>query len=137
MEAVDRARVAGGRGLERRRAVRVDPEGPQGVVEVEDDEARHGLQVGEGGRRRGRRGGERGEGADGGGGVEGFAELSGHLFGVWWRAGLWLLLRRWEVVGGVCFWWVQVRLFHDDEDGGASDNDKVFGMGGELMVASP
>lgn len=38
-----------GRDFEGRRAVGVDPEGPEGVVQVEDYEAREGLQVGEGG----------------------------------------------------------------------------------------
>jgi hypothetical protein len=77
-EPVDAGRV-GRRGLQRRRAVRVDPEGPQRVVEVEDDEARERLEVCEGG---GRGRGERGEGGAGGGGVEGFGEFPGHGFEV-------------------------------------------------------
>lgn len=67
VELVDAGGVRG-RGLEGRRAVRVDPEGPQGVVEAEDDEAGEGLLVGEG-CCWGWGGG--GEGGAGGGGVEG------------------------------------------------------------------
>lgn len=113
--------------------MRIGPEGPQGVVEVEDYEARQGLQVGEGRGRSCLGGGERGKGGPRGWGGEGFGEFSGHRLGVDRIAAVVLEgLKKFLVDVGTDFKRMQVLVTAGGGMVGLCDKIRLFGeMGGQ------